>query len=220
MNNNCPRHLVQSLLSFPVKASLRRRDDGYHTAMGPLGGDHIKAKPPPILPSELWEMILSLLGNLFIKNFRLVHPQWAAIGAPYLFQTVYLIVHQHSVTGLIQIAGSTHATLVKKIVWSPLALWPECLEADRWRSTFKHILETVKHAELVELHKVYRRLFRDQTPEEPGNQISNLAIARGKLANCREFTICDGLNDVESIYGDPAFRFAVQRSSRYHRASI
>jgi hypothetical protein len=107
---------VQSLLSFPANASPGQRDDGYLAALGPLGDNHIKAKPPPILPLELWEMILSSLGYFFIKNFRLVHPQSAAIGAPYLFQTVYLSVHQHSVAGLIQIAGSIHAALVNKIV--------------------------------------------------------------------------------------------------------
>ena len=69
-------------------------------ALGGIVDARRTGKPPPALPPELWELILSILGNFSIKKFRLVHPQWASIGARYLFETVYLNVHQHSVVGL------------------------------------------------------------------------------------------------------------------------
>jgi hypothetical protein len=215
-----PKRLAQSLLSFPANASPARRDDISLTTLGANVDADSTGKPPPTLPPELWHMILSSLGNTMIKKFRLVHPQWASIGARYLFQTVYLSVHPHSVAGLIQIAESTHAILVTNIVWSSLALWPDCLEAGIWRSTYKHLLGNIKHPELVELHQIYHRLFRDQTQKRPDDQISNLGTALGKLVNCRELNIDDGLKDMESACCDPEFRSAVQRSSPFNRASI
>jgi hypothetical protein len=222
MANRRPRRLAQSLLSFPENACLVRPNDVLVSrgASDRAFDVHFTANPPPDLPSELWEMILSPLGNFLVKKFRLVHPLWASIGARYLFQTVYLSVHQHSVAGLIQIAGSIHSVLVRKMVWSPFTLSPDCLEADRWRSTYKNLLENFKHAKLVELHQIYRRLFRDQTQNQQADQMSDLDTTMGKLVNCCELIIHDGQQDIESACSDPGFRRAVQRSSPFHRASI
>jgi hypothetical protein len=218
--DNGPRRLVQSLLSFSANISPARRDNASPSTPGGIVNARSTTKPPPALPPELWELILSTLGNFSIKKFRLVHPQWASIGARYLFETVYLNVHQHSVAGLIEIAGSTHAPLVKNIIWSPLALWPDCLEAERWQSTYENLLKNVKHTELVQLHQMYRRLFRDQKNKTPDNQLTDLATALGKLVNCHQFTIHDGLKDMESACCDPELRSAVQKSPAFHRASI
>jgi hypothetical protein len=210
MKVNGPRRLVQSLLSFSANASPACRDNASSSTSSGIVNARSTAKPPPALPPELWELILSTLGNFSIKNFRLVHPQWASIGARYLFETVYLNVHQHSVAGLIEIAGSTHAPLVKNIIWSPLALWPDCLEAERWRSTYENLLKNVKHAELVQLHQMYRRLFKDQKNRTRDDQLTDLATALGKLVNCHELIIHDGLKDMESACCDPELRSAVQ----------
>ena len=164
--------------------------------------------------------ILSTLGNFSIKKFRLVHPQWASIGVRYLFETVYLNVHQPSVAGLIEIAGAAHAPLVKNIIWSLLAPWPDCLEAERWRSTYENLLKNVKHTELVQLHQMYCRLFRDQKNKSPDDQLTDMTATLGKLINCHERIIHDGLKDMESVCFDPELRSAVQRSSAFHRASI
>jgi hypothetical protein len=215
------RKLVQSLLSFPAKARPAREDNASPSASGRIvNARSSTSKPHPALPPELWELILSILGNFSIKKFRLVHPQWASIGARYLFETVYLNVHQHSVAGLIEIAGSTHAPLVKTIIWSPLALWPDCLEAERWRSTYQNLLKNVKHTELIQLHQMYRRLFRDQKSKNPSGQLTDLATALGKLVNCHELIIHDGLKDMESTCCDPELRSAVQSSPAFYRASI
>lgn len=218
--DNGPRRLVQSLLSFPANAGPARGDNASPSASGRIVNARSTSKPPPALPPELWELILSILGNFSIKKFRLVHPQWASIGARYLFETVYLNVHQHSVAGLIGIAGSTHAPLVKSIIWSPLALWPDCLEAERWRSTYQNLLKNVKHTELVQLHQMYRRLLRDQKSKNPGDQLTDLAAVLGKLVNCHELIIHDGLKDMESTCCDPELRSGVQSSPAFYRASI
>jgi hypothetical protein len=220
MKDNGPRKLVQSLLSFPAKASPTQEDNASPSASGRIINARSTGRPPPALPPELWELILSILGNFSIKKFRLVHPQWASIGARYLFETVYLNVHQHSVAGLVEIAGSTHAPLVKTIIWSPLALWPDCLEAERWRSNYQNLLKNVKHTQLVQLHQMYRRLFRDQKAKNPGSQLADLATALGKLVNCHELIIHDGLKDMESTCCDPELRSAVQSSPAFYRASI
>src|ERR1700722_3166015 len=220
MKVNGPRRLVQSLLSFSANASPACRDNASSSTSSGIVNARSTAKPPPALPPELWELILSTLGNFSIKNFRLVHPQWASIGARYLFETVYLNVHQHSVPGLKEIAGTTHAPLVKNIIWSPLALWPDCLEAERWRSTYENLLKNVKHAELVQLHQMYRRLFKDQKNRTRDDQLTDLATALGKLVNGHELIIHDGLKDMESACCDPELRSAVQRSPAFHRASI
>lgn len=211
---------VQSLLSFPGTAILTVRNDIFPIPCDRPVEAHGTSKSPPDLPSELWQMILSSLGNFSIKKFRLVHPHWALIGAPYLFRTVYLTVHPNSVDSLIQIAGSSWASFVNELVWSPLALSSDCLEAKEWRATYQNLLANVKHGELVELHQVYRRLFRDQTDARLDDQTSNLATVIGKLVNCREFSIQDGVEDVESACSDAALRSAIQKSSLFRRASI
>jgi hypothetical protein len=217
--DNGLRRLVQSLLSFSANTSPARRDNASPSMSGGIVNARSTAKLPPALPPELWESIFSTLGNFSIKKLRLVHPQWASIGARYLFETVYLNVHQHSVAGLIEIAGSAHAPLVKNIIWSPLALWPDSLEAERWRSTYENLLKNVKHTEPVQLHQMYRRLFRDQKNINPGDQLTDLATVLGKLVNCHEPIIHDGLKDMESACRDPELRSAVQRSPAFHQAS-
>ena len=217
--DNGPRRLAQSLLSFSANAGTARGDNASPSALGGIVDARRTGKSPPALPPELWELILSILGNFSIKKFRLVHPQWALIGARYFFETVYLNVHQHSVAGLIEIAGSTHAPLVKNIIWSPLALWPDCLEAETWRSTYQNLLKNVKHTELVQ-HQMYRKLFRDQKNKTRGDQLTDLVTVLGKLVSCHELIIYDGLKDMESACCDPELRSAVQSSPAFYRASI
>ena len=129
-------------------------------------------------------------------------------------------VHPRSVEGLIQIASSTHAPLVQNIIWSPLALWPDCSDAETWRLAYKNLLENLKHAELVQLHRHYRRLIIEQSRGYSDDQVTNLATAMEKCVNCHEFTIDDGLKDMEYACGDPVFKHAVQRSSQFDRASF
>lgn len=88
-----------------------------------------------------------------------------------------------------------------------------------WLSTYQNLLENVKHGQLIELHKVYRKLLKDQTRKQPEDQIRKLANALQKLVNCRELTIDDGLEGVESACCDPVLRSAVQNSSSLYRAS-
>jgi hypothetical protein len=67
---------------------------------------------------------------------------------------------------------------------------------------------------------MYRRLFRDQKNKNPSDQLTALANALGKLVNCHELIIHDGLKDMESACCDPELRSAVQSSPAFHRASI
>ena len=212
--------LVQSLLNFQANSTQVRHEDVSSSAFTINAGAQTIARPAPDLPLELWDLIFSGLGTFSIKNFRLVHPKWASTGARFLFQTVYLNVHPQSVDGVIQIASSIHAPLIQNIVWSPLALWPDCSDAERWRLIYKNLLENLKHAELVQLHRHYRRLIIEQSRGYSDDQVTNLATAMGKFVNCREFTVHDDLKDMEFACGDPVLKHAVQRSSQFHRASF
>src|SRR5947207_6385219 len=70
--------LRQTLLPFTSKPSQdelpKPPDQSHHQ-------NSISPKPPPQLPTEVWDHILDPLGTIALKKFRLVCLEWSAIGA-------------------------------------------------------------------------------------------------------------------------------------------
>ena len=209
--------LVQPLLTFPANSGTPRQDDVSPSATDRTLLVHSIGKPVPHLPNELWENIFSMLPNFSIKYGRLANPDWAAIGAGCLFRTLFLTASPQSLDGLIRIAGSIYAPLVKKITWSPLMLLPDCDDFEVWRLCYPNLLKNLEHAEMVRLHRTFCILYEDQ---EQNIQFSALATAMPKFVNCRNFTINDGLPDMESACEDLVLRLAVQKSPQFWQPSV
>lgn len=200
------QNLRQSFLAFPT---VPRPQPCVVT------GPQVAPRPAPELPTEVWCLILLPLSTIALKNFRLVCQEWARIGTSWLFQTVYLDSYDASWTRLQQLAESEHAHLATKIVWHPLVLHKECLDAKSWRAEYFTLLQGLNHSRSVYLHDIYCRIYHKVQKAGPARtraveEVSKRDIpALASLKNCREIIFQDDF-DLTTCCQDPYLRKRIQ----------
>lgn len=167
---------------------------------------------PGLLPTRLWDRILDLLGTFAQKKFRLVCLQWSVLGAKHLYSTVYLNRYESSLSGLISISSSRHASFVKKIVWNLLELPEECLDGETWSSRYQNLLRGLKHRQMLLFHQSYAAVYRDRKRFWRSSDIKAISGAVNSLPHCHEIVLSDDY-DVETSCQDHYFRGGIRSDS-------
>ena len=178
----------QSLLNFqhvPGSSNLQSNSTGLPAPDGlpPPSG------PAPSLPNEVWHQILSPLGTIALKNFRLICRDWSVIGAVWLFRTVYLNCFEGSWSGLVAISSSCHAAAVQSIEWNALVFDPDCHDASVWTSRYQSLIHGLSHFDTVRLYHIYQYAYSFRHELKRWTPLDEAVEAIRKLTNCHHALI-------------------------------
>lgn len=170
------------------------------------------AKPAISVPSEIWIRILEDLPTITLKSLRLVCQAWSLVATPQLFQTIYLDSFDLSWSRLRQLSKSQYACLVNNIVWTPLYLPEDCLNADIWHRTYTNLLRGLSHSRCVDMHQTYCSIYRREARKN-NSRMNYLSSAdtfdASAFTNCRRVVFSDKI-DIEMRCTDPHLRERIQ----------
>lgn len=200
-----PKVLRQTFLKFPTVASL--------AVPVPQICQVESSQPAPAVPAEVWMQILPGLPTIALKSVRLVCKAWSSVATPELFRVVYLDNFNLSWARLRQLSKSSYASLVEKIIWTPLYLSKRCLNADVWSSKYPNLLKGLTHYERADLHHIFRSVLRQEFKQigSGSKHLEHDDLSRfSALVNCRHVLFSDNI-DIETRCIDPNVRRRMQR---------
>ncbi len=208
--------LRQTLLSFAPRAAAQSTTDSQRESQqlsqpGPARNLSSQRRAPD-LPEEVWCLILGPLGLLALKTLRLVCRDWAIRGAPWLYSTLYLNCYKKCWDGLVAISKSNYACHVTRIVWNPLVLMEECLDAAIWKSRYPNLLRGLTHGQTLHFYETFVKVYKSRISLLRSSSLDPMSEALASLHNCREIILADDY-DVETSCSDPFLRTRIQGSA-------
>lgn len=159
-------------------------------------------------------MIFAFLEGLTLslKSLRLVCREWAELVTRLLFSIAFLDGFHTSWTKLRKLCLSRYGLFVKKIYWSPLVLYDDCLNREVWRHNYPNLLDGAEETRLRQMHESFCRVWHNSSayPDDRlSSSINNLREEVSRLTNCQEIVINDNL-DLETRCADGVTNRIVQ----------